>query len=141
MIIYPALDDAMAAEPGLIVTAQGETSPASHFERDWGGYRLRGAGLPGGSIGWLLTFAGQGSGWYPTSPGWLIAYEIVHNSKSGRIAVLRRNWSPATDEAERKRVIRDTSVWSEAPAAASSDTGHGEADLDVIDRSLSGTIL
>ncbi|MGO2519960.1 MAG: hypothetical protein ACTH8F_07555 [Microbacterium sp.] len=134
MLIYETLDDARAGEPGLSVTPQGERSADETFEADWG-YRLRGAGLPGGDVGWLLTFAGIGSGFGDDHRGWLIAYEIDHDSKSGRVAVLRRDWDSATDRAEISK-LRELDLWD-----AGQRRSQGEADIEAVDELLSGEQL
>lgn len=134
MLIYKSLDAARAAEPGLVVTAQGENAPAGTFEKDWG-YRLRGAGLPGGEIGWLLTFAGLGSG-FGEANGWLIAYEIVHDEKTGRLAMLRRDWDTRLDDSELEHVRQIDGLWD-----ARRRHDDGEADLDVLDAELQGARL
>lgn len=140
MIVYSTLAAAMAAEPGLHLLDDGQFAPAGRYERDWG-YRLRGGGLPGGEVGWLLTFAGQGAGmapseWGPKETGWLIAYEIAHSSKTGRVAILRRDWDSGTDWSELHRVHASSALWD-----ARNQPLQGEADLDDVDANIAGTQL
>ncbi len=137
MKIDDTLQDAMDAEPGLVLTAQGAHGKAGYFERDWG-YRLRGAGLPGGSAGWLLTFAALGSGFAGNETGWLLAYEIVDNVKTGRVAVLRRNWESAVDDVELTRTRLNSELWADALRNVD---GQGEADIDEIDAAIAGAVL
>lgn len=126
--IYDTLEDARAAESGLVVLAQGQSSPKDAFESDWG-YRLRGHGLPGGGNGWLLTFAGTRS--ITPAVGFLIAYEIDQNSKTGKVAVLRRAWTHALDDNYRKRVQADPAIWN-----THQRDERGEADIDDVDKAL-----
>ena len=135
MLIYESIEDANAGEPGLRVTPQGEYAEPGTVEADWG-YRLRGAGLPGGKVGWLLTFAG--SGYDSTIPviGWLIAYEIAHNEKTGRVAVLRREWDSVTDKAELARIRKQETIWDYTRRHEI-----GEGDLDTLDAHLVGVQL
>lgn len=133
MLIYDTFATARSDEPELLLLEDGTFASANQFERDWG-YRLRGTGLPGGEIGWLLTFSGVGSGFGADGVGFLIAYEISHNTKTGRVGVLRREWDGKTDDAERNRITQTTSIWNAQ--------GHhhvGEADIDVVDAAVLGT--
>lgn len=137
MIIYDTLQEAMDAEPGLVLTAQGQRGTSGCFEKDWG-YRLRGAGLSGGAAGWLLTFAGKGSGMARAERGWLVAYAIVDNEKTGRVAILRRNWDSITDDAELTRVRLDQTLWSGKQRDVD---GEGEADIEAVDAFIGGAVL
>lgn len=135
MLIYNSIEEINRAE-AIVAVEQGKPSPGGWGEADWG-YRLRGEGLRGGEHGWLLTFIFYGA---PFSPdpnrvGTLIAYEIKNNSKTGRVAVVRRDWSGAADDEWMKK-IKSSTQWS-----FKGRDSKGEADLAIIDEMLPGLKL
>lgn len=138
MKIYPTVADFNAAE-GATAKAQMIFNGAP--ESDWG-YRLRGAGAPGGRHGWLVTFLNADphidpfSVAGPRSTGWLLAYEIVNNSKTGRVGLIRRDWNGPVDAAERTKAQSQPS-WN---TDNRNDDG-GEYDIDQLDRELPGEMI
>ncbi|MFC3297883.1 hypothetical protein [Clavibacter michiganensis] len=135
MRIYNTIEEFKTAENAPASREDEQTTTA---EADWG-YRLRGAGVPGGNEhGWLLTFLmaeRPGVGGIAGS-GWLIAYEIMGARKTGRIALLRRDWTAEIDQAEIRRT-RAEAWWG---GAAQRNT-IGEADLETVDYELAASML
>lgn len=136
MLIYDTIDQANQAE-GIHATPQGESSPGKWAEADWG-YRLRGQGLPGGGRGgWLLTYIFNGAPFSPSPSrtGTLIAYEIINDTKTGRVAILRRDWTGALDE-EWIQKVQASPEWK-----LNDRNDSGEDDIDRIDNLLPGPTL
>lgn len=106
-------------------------------EADWG-YRLGGAGRPGGNGGgWLLTFARGVRHPSPDEVGHLIAYDIDrHNKKTGQCVLLRSPWAEDDDDRSLARA-RQSSWWDDS----NSDSKGGVADLDMVDRHIGGSML
>jgi hypothetical protein len=135
MKIHSTFEAAESAEPGLVLRRPGNHVPTSNSEMDWG-FRLRGGGLPGGEHGWLLTFARKDHAFAPNASGWLIAYEIDRNKKTGRVAIVRREWDSNIDDAQLKLIKSDATIWDSARRDED-----GEADIDVIDKKLPPPIV
>ena len=138
MKIYQSIDNFNSTEGALARTEVG--GPGS-LEADWGGMRLRGAGAPGGRHGWLVTFLVDGGKGFFTqleersTKGWLIAYEIIEDAKTGRLGLLRRGWNGELDAAALQRFRA-----SEGYSLEARDTT-GEYDIDVLDAELPGPVL
>jgi hypothetical protein len=124
MRIYESIHEFTTAEHA---PASGNPEPIAP-EEDWG-YRLRGAGLTGGTNGWHLTYL------HHDDPGLLIAYEISNNKKTGRIALLRRNWTRAYND-HWKHHTQTSTHWT----PTTRDTT-GEADIDHIDTAIAGPTI
>lgn len=137
MKIYSTVSDLNAAEGAMAKEQMVQGGPP---EADWA-YRLSGAGAPGGKHGWLVTFLlddRHGATWDLANPeitGLLIAYEILNDSKTGRVGVLRRNWNGALDAAELQKLR------AQPDYKLSSRYTNGEYDIDVLDRQLPGPVL
>jgi hypothetical protein len=77
-------------------------------ESDWGVYRARGLDAPPHG-GWLVAFANNGRG-FTTTPGYLVAYEVIGEGKDGRgrALLLSGQISPADDEVLLDRARRQS---------------------------------
>lgn len=121
-MIYDNPEDFNAATSAGATT---DADPAAKFvEEPWAGHRLRGQGLPGGDPGWHLVYHRSEDG----SRGWLIGYEYAEDSKTGRILLVRDDWTEEKDRSARRI------------AGANFETlfrnrvGVGEANVDYVDR-------